>query len=72
MTTTVFNPVQLQLLDMFAHVHSDEELEDVKSILSEYYFERAEKRAAELFKEKGWTPEQLEALSHEHFRTPYV
>ena len=50
MTTTVFNPVQLQLLDMFAHVHSDEELEDVKSILSEYYFERAEKRAAELFK----------------------
>ena len=71
MSTTVFNPIQLHLLKIFSRISSEEELKEVQHVLTEYYFKKVEKRAAEIYKEKGWTPETLESMSHEHFRTPY-
>lgn len=71
MNATVFNPIQLHLLQMFSRLSSEEELKEVQQVLAEYYFKKVEKRAAEIYQEKGWNPETLEALSHEHFRTPY-
>ena len=71
METTVFNPIQLHLLQMFAHMDSEQELKEVQQVLSEYYFNKVEKRASEIYKEKGWTPETLEAMANGHFRTPY-
>ena len=71
MQTTVFNPIQLHLLEMFSHMSSEEELKEVKEVLSEYYFRKVEQRAAEIYEKQGWTPEKLEAMSNEHFRTLY-
>ncbi len=34
---TVFNPAQLYLLDLFSHIKSDEELNDIKQLVADYY-----------------------------------
>ncbi|MBR0050214.1 MAG: hypothetical protein IJP74_13025 [Prevotella sp.] len=71
METTVFNPIQLHLLKMFSRMTSEQELKEVQQVLSEYYFKKVEEHAARISEEKGWTPEKLEAMTNEHFRTPY-
>ena len=71
MEATVFNPIQLHLLQMFSRMKSEEELKELKDVLSEYYFKKVEKRAAEIYKEKGWTQDTLDAMANDHFRTPY-
>lgn len=71
MQTTVFNPIQLHLLKMFSYMKSEQELKEVQQVLSDYYFKRVEQRASEIYKQKGWTQETLNAMSDEHFRTPY-
>ncbi|MBO7567433.1 MAG: hypothetical protein J6T60_10120 [Bacteroidales bacterium] len=52
-------------------MNSEQELAEVKQVLSEYYFKKVEQQAAKIYAEKGWTPESLEAMSNAHFRTPY-
>jgi hypothetical protein len=42
---TVFNPAQLYLLEVFSTIKSDEELNDIKQLISNYY---AKKLDAEL------------------------
>lgn len=71
MQATVFNPIQLYLLQIFSQMNSEQELAEVKQVLSEYYFKKVEQRAAQIYVEKGWTPEKLEEMSNAHFRTPY-
>lgn len=71
METTVFNPIQLHLLKMFSRMTSEQELKEVQQVLSEYYFKKVEEHAARIYEEKGWTSEKLEAMTNEHFRTPY-
>ena len=46
--TTVFNPIQLYLLKLFSKMESEQELEEVKQVLADYYFKKVEKRAAEI------------------------
>lgn len=69
--TTVFNPIQLYLLRLFSKMESEQELEEVQQVLSDYYFKKVEKRAAEISKQKGWTNETLSAMANGHFRTAY-
>ena len=40
--TTVFNPIQLYLLKLFSRIESEQELEEVKQVLSDYYFKKVE------------------------------
>lgn len=69
--TTVFNPIQLYLLRLFSKMESESELEEVQQVLSNYFFKKVEKRAAEISKEKGWTQETLSTMADGHFRTAY-
>ena len=71
METTVFNPIQLHLLQMFSHIDSEQERKEVQQVLADYYFKKVEQRAAEISKQKGWTQETLDNMSNNHFRTPY-
>lgn len=34
---TVFNPAQLYLLGLFSRIKSDEELDDIKQLVADYY-----------------------------------
>lgn len=69
MQTTVFNPIQLYLLQLFSRMDSEQELKEVQQVLSEYYFKKVAEKAAKISQSKGWTPEQLDAMANEHFRT---
>lgn len=71
MQSTVFTPVQLKLLHLFSTIHGEAEEREVQELLLQYYFSKIEHMTAALAKEKGWTPQQLEAMSNEHLRTPY-
>jgi hypothetical protein len=68
---TVFNPIQLQLLQLFSRMQSEEELKEVQQLLSDFYFKKVEARASQLYKEKGWTQDTLDEMANNHFRTPY-
>ena len=46
MQATVFNPIQLHLLQMFSRMNSEQELKEVQQVLSEYYFKKVAKRAS--------------------------
>ena len=69
--TTVFNPIQLYLLQLFSKMESEQELVVVQKVLADYYFKKVEKRAAEISEENGWTQETLDAMADGHFRTTY-
>lgn len=71
MQATVFNPIQLYLLQLFSRMNSEQELKEVQQVLSEYYFKKVEEKAAKISQSKGWTPQQLEAMANEHFRKAY-
>ena len=46
--TTVFTPAQLHLLKMFSFMKSDEQLDEMKQVLCDYYFKKVEEGMAEL------------------------
>ena len=69
MEATTFNTTQLHLLQMFALMKTEDELKEMQSVLSDYYFDKVDRMGAQLAAEKGWTPEILENMSHEHYRS---
>ena len=70
--TTVFTPAQLHLLKMFSFMKSEEQLDEMKQVLCDYYFKKVEEGIAELEAQGLWGREQSEAVMKEHLRTPYV
>ena len=69
---TVFNPAQLFLLEMFSHIKTEEELQEIKDVLAAHYAKKVEEGIAELEAKGLWGREQSEAVMKEHLRTPYV
>jgi hypothetical protein len=52
---TVFNPAQLYLLDVFSRIKSDEELNDIKQLICDYYAKKLDKLT-----EKMWESGELD------------
>ena len=71
MQTTVFNPIQLHLLEMFSRMNSEQELQEVKQVLSDYYIKKVEAHANELWDKLELTQEKLDELANIHERLPY-
>ena len=70
--STVFNPAQLSLLEMFSRVKTEEQLLEIKDVLAEYFAKKVEDGIAELESKGLWGREQSDAVAKEHLRTPYV
>ena len=49
---TVFNDAQLYLLELFSRVKTDEELNEIKDLISDYYFKKTEAAWNRLEKQK--------------------
>lgn len=64
------NNAQLELLKLFNCDLSDEEIGEVKQILSEYLAKRLITEVDKEAKERGYTPEIVSSWKDEHFRTP--
>ena len=70
-TTTVFNPAQLELLDVMASITSNEELMALKHALSEFFARRADEEMEKLWQNGKWNEKKLAELRNTHLRTPY-
>lgn len=62
------NSIQLEILKMFRNNQSEEELQEIKSLLINYLSNKAVAEADKAFVEKGYTPEVFESWKNEHFR----
>lgn len=65
------NNAQLEILKLFHENQSDEELHEIKQVLSEYLVNKLMKEIEKESIEKGYTPEVIDSWKDEHFRTPY-
>ena len=64
------DPMQLELLEMFrVRQFSKQELIDIKKMISEYFFEKADQEVDKVFKEKGWdVNEKVAEWGKGHYR----
>jgi predicted CopG family antitoxin len=62
------NNAQLEILKLFKHEKSEEELLEIKKLLSDFLFRKAIKLADDVYEEKGYTQEDVESWKNEHFR----
>lgn len=68
---TVFNSAQMKLLQMMSYIKTDEELEELQSVLSDYFARKVDGEMDGLW-HKGIISEQtIEQWGKEHMRTPY-
>lgn len=63
--------LQLELLKIFSRNISDEQLLEVKEILSRYFADKASDEFEKLAEERGWTAETYKQWANEHNRTTY-
>lgn len=71
MEATVFNPAQLQLLEMMSYVKSDESLEELKQAISNHFAVLAQKEIDRLWETGELNEEKVESFRTLHERTSY-
>lgn len=54
MERTVFNKAQIELLDLMAEVNSEEELNALKYVISEFFARRADEELDKLWQNGQW------------------
>jgi len=73
MLNSPFNAAQLLLLQTFAHIKSEESLNELKSVLFDFYQKKLDEETDKWWKENNMTTEKFEELcSNIHYRTPYT
>ena len=70
--STVFNPMQLQLLRMFSYVKTENQMREIKAALSEYFFHKVEEGMDALVESGEWSREKSMAVMKEHLHTPHL
>ena len=65
------DPIQLELLEMFrSRKFSKQELIDIRKMISDYYFDKADNAMDKFFEEKGWdVDEKVEEWGKGHYRS---
>jgi hypothetical protein len=63
--------LQIELLKVFSRNVSDEDVLEIKRMLTRYFADKAIQEANKVWDEKGWTAEDADRMLNEHMRTPY-
>lgn len=71
METTVFNPTQLYLLQLFSFSTTEVSKRELQDVLTKYYSEKVNKRANELWEKLGLNQQKLDSICNFHERLPY-
>ncbi len=71
MEGTRFNKAQLHLLQLMSHIKTDEELEELRQVISDYFADKAQKEIDRLWDVGVLNQEKLDGMLKEHLRTPY-
>lgn len=73
MQPTHFSRLQLELLKIYAHEPSDEELRDIQQMLARYYADKAHAAMDDFLATSGVPPEETyKTWQQAHLRTPYT
>lgn len=62
---TPLNNAQLELLKLFSKITSEEELMELKTVIGQYYANKATEEATRLWNERGYTQETMNAWMKE-------
>ena len=60
---TVFNAAQLYLLDVFAGISSDEELNDIRQLVADYYARKLDAMAEEMWRTGTLDQQRLDEIN---------
>lgn len=71
MEATVFNPAQMQLLEMMSFVKSEKALDGLKQAISDYFATQAQEEIDRLWEVGALNEEKVESFRNLHERTPY-
>jgi hypothetical protein len=66
--SVALNTTQLEILKLFRNDQTEEELQEIRSLLSAYLSAKVTFEADKAFKEKGYTTAIFEEWKKEHFR----
>ena len=61
--------VQLELLKVFSRNVSDEDVAEIRRLLTRYFAEKAIQEANKVWDEKGWTEKDADRMLKTHMRT---
>ena len=67
---TALNDVQLEILKLFQHDQSPEDLKEIKSLLVAYLSDKVTREADKAFEQKGYNLAVFEQWKNDHFRKP--
>ena len=70
-TTEGLTNLQLELLKVFSYNLSDQQMAEIKALLSQYFAKKATKEMDQLWEDQDWSDETMEKWSKEHLRTKY-
>ena len=59
---TVFNPAQLYLLDLFSRIKSDEELNDIKQLVTDYYAKKVDELTRKMWESGELDQKRLDEI----------
>jgi hypothetical protein len=65
------NPVQLHLLKMFSFTKSEESLNELKSVLLDFYHKKLDEETDRLWEEGKLNDHVIDEMLNCHQRTPY-
>lgn len=60
---TVFNAAQLYLLDVFARISTDQELEDIKQLVADYYVKKLNAHMEQLWEQGILDQKRLDEIN---------
>lgn len=66
--SAALNSTQLEILNLFSHNQSEEDLKEIKSLLITYLTDKVTREADKAFESKGYNIEIFEKWRSEHFR----
>ena len=65
------NSAQMDFLQLLGHIKTEEELDELRQIVSDYYARKAEEGMNRLWETGQWNKEKDEEVLKMHLRTPY-
>lgn len=71
-TTQNLSNIQLELLKLFSRKVSDNDLLEIKKIISRYFAEKAIIEADKVWYEQGFSDADAEIIANQHLRIPYI
>lgn len=67
----VMNPAQMMIINSFATVTSQQEEEELRNLLLDFYNRKLQREMEHLWDDGILNQEKLDEMRTEHFRTPY-